>query len=371
MTSNSVDAGTCAIASVSGFGSDRVAVERRLSEQGIFIPVTERAALLPALGYTDAVLVIAAKNENAPIVAANITVAPSRALPGHRRLRVTRFGASDSTAVDHEVLKWITRYAQQDSGCLGMSVEIFERNAARRTRLGEMLRALSYVPARRPRNYQKTLYLDLQPTEDELFGKLTGDTRRSIRAPLKKNLELRPVEDTALANRIRSMVRLTFSRTGGSAPRIPWEAIIETSRQHPELSRISGVFDPAVAGPDSLLSFAWGLMRGNYATYEAGATFRRRDLGSISLGYAPVWDIVQWARRMSASWFDFGGITPGSKPTADDPVGGISSFKRSFSDQVIEVGEEWVYEPHPVRSSLAHILAAATRFAMPRSWGAA
>jgi lipid II:glycine glycyltransferase (peptidoglycan interpeptide bridge formation enzyme) len=59
-----------------------------------------------------------------------------------------------------------------------------------------------------------------------------------------------------------------------------------------------------------------------------------------------------WARRSGARWWDFGGITEGHRGS-DDPVGGISDFKRHFSTTVQQVGERWVLEPSPVRSGLA------------------
>jgi hypothetical protein len=178
-------------------------------------------------------------------------------------------------------------------------------------------------------------------------------------------MEVRPVLDVAYADHIDALVRQTFARTGGRPPDLEWRHIIESSALKPSLSRISGMFDTRATGPQSLVSFAWGTARGSYATYEAGAAMRRKDLGSLSLGSAPLWDLVIWARQHSALWFDFGGVTAGRSATANDPVGGISSFKRSFCDNVVDVGEEWVLHPNPLRTSIVDLLKATARLGRP------
>ena len=354
---------------VPGFGADRVAVEGRLQAQGILIAVTERVELLRSFGHTDAVLLIVGGPTGETVRATNIAAAPSRALPGHRRLRVARFGGSDIAAADAALLKWVAEYGRRDLRCLALTVELFDRDAKRRARLASTLANLGFEKVKRLRTYQTTLALDLTPTAEELFARLTGDTRRSIRAPLKHKLELRPIEDIAFADRIAGMVAHTFARTGGTPPQLPWKKIIDVSARQPALSRISGVFDPHVPGPDSLVSFAWGVTRGEYTTYEAGATVRRKDLGSTSLGYAPLWDLVVWARANATSWFDFGGVTAGHHASANDPVGGISAFKRSFCQNVVDVGEEWVLHPHPLRSAIASVLGSAARLKFPKRRG--
>ena len=69
------------------------------------------------------------------------------------------------------------------------------------------------------------------------------------------------------------------------------------------------------------------------------------------------WDLIVWAKRIGASWFDLGGVTAGSVGSGD-PVGGISDFKRLFSKQMIDVAEDWEFEPRPVPARLATLVSA-------------
>ena len=78
---------------------------------------------------------------------------------------------------------------------------------------------------------------------------------------------------------------------------------------------------------------------------------RRPDLVGTALGYAPLWDLVVWANEQTnAEWFDLGGITSGGP---GDAQWGISEFKRYFSHDVIDVGEEWLIEPSKLRAAIA------------------
>src|SRR5207249_11101081 len=107
---------------------------------------------------------------------------------------------------------------------------------------------------------------------------------------------------------------------------------------------------------DTLLAFAWGCHHGDHAHYDAAASTRHTDL-KLPLGYALAGDLIRWSKQNGATWFDFGGVTTGSRTCGDaDPVGGISDFKRYFSKNIIEVGDEWVLEPRSIRAALARII---------------
>lgn len=333
------------------------------------LPVTDRVELMRSLGNSDAALVILGDPTGSALLAANIAITPSRALPGHRRLRVSRFNASENPAADDQLLRWIADYGREDFRCLSIAIELFEPDALRRARLASTLASIGFARVKWQRSYQTTLALDLTPTADALLAGLHRDTRRDVRAPHKHKMEVRPVNDGVFADRLETMVARAFARTGGDPPRLPWKTIIGVSARNPTLSRISGVFETSIAGTDSLVSFAWGINRGSYTTYEAGAAERRQDLRSLPLGYAAVWDLVMWAKQMSSSWFDFGGVTPGVRATPNDPVGGISAFKRSFCDNIVEVSEEWVLNRRSIRAAFANFLSSVAHVHKPKYRG--
>jgi lipid II:glycine glycyltransferase (peptidoglycan interpeptide bridge formation enzyme) len=215
-----------------------------------------------------------------------------------------------------------------------------------------------FVKARLPESYRRTPALDLEPTEEDLFLKLAPSARRNVRAPAKRGFEILPLHDPIYSARIEELMRESFQRTGGSAVRLPWHLILRSSHRSPNRSRVVGLFEHNNPTPNGLVAFAWGCVNGNYVSYEAAASTRRTGLGNLALAYAPLWDLVLWAKRLGATWFDFGGV-PAADRVQDDPLAGIADFKRFFCEDVVEVRDEWTLEPRPLRASVARAVSAA------------
>jgi lipid II:glycine glycyltransferase (peptidoglycan interpeptide bridge formation enzyme) len=102
------------------------------------------------------------------------------------------------------------------------------------------------------------------------------------------------------------------------------------------------------------LAFAWGCVHGRVAEYSESGSSRPDDM-KVSTSYALMWDLMSWARQSGAQVFDLGGVTEGNVDS-DDPLGGISDFKRFFSQREIEVGQQWLLEPHPARAAAARAI---------------
>jgi hypothetical protein len=353
------------IQQVAGYSQERLELERSLTDRGVVSPVPQRANWQRANGYADTVLVVVRDQAtNAPVGVIGAGITMSRALPGHRIYRVERLGSCGSERADREMLGALTTLARRDPVCLRLVVEVFERNPDARLRLCRRLVKLGFTRSPSPRNYQNTLALDLQRSTDEIFAGLHRTARRHIRAPGKRGLELHPIVDPSFAPRLEALIRETYDRTDTPPDPKPWHRIIELSAANPSVSRIIGLFDGHGRAPENLVAFAWGCAHGPHVTYEAGASCRRPELGSTSLGYAPLWDLITWAREhTAATWFDLGGAKGGVDPHGDE-LDGIYEFKRYFSRESVDVGDEWVMEPLRGRAAIARVISAAATWVL-------
>jgi hypothetical protein len=295
-----------------------------------------------------------------------VAVSRSRALPGHRLFRVPRCVPAGECGVLEPVfaaLAALAGLARQNPRVLRANVELFSPDAARRADAGRRLAALGFRPAREQRNYRHTLSVDLRPPEDAIFAGLHRRARRAVRAVEKKELELRPVTDPALSGRMEEIRRATYDRLGGRFVPRDWGAVMTFSRRHPEWSRLVGLFAAGSSAPGALLAYTWGLHHTDHAEYFIGAAARDAEV-KCPLMYGLMWDLIRWAKRHGATWFDLGGITAGTFGDPDDVLGGVSDFKRTFSTTQVHVCDEWEYEPHPWRAALAHAIGrVARRFA--------
>lgn len=342
---------------VLGLSSLREAAERQLAGKNILLPFAQRAEWLRLLGYRNAILLIAADAiTQQPHAAASIAVGRSRSLPGHHIYKVERFGAGRSATADDELLNAIAEVARSDRLCIRARVELFERDSALRQRLARTLKELGFVRTMTPASYVCTPCLDLSPPESVLFAKISPSARRNVRAPMKRGFEVTALDDSIYVERLEALMGEVYRRTGGKARRLPWEGIVGLSRVTPNHSRLVGLHAPNDRSPTGLVSFAWGCVNGSYATYEAGASTRHHGWGNLAVAYAPVWDLVAWAKREGAAWFDFGGV-PAHTDTA--AVAGIADFKRFFTGRIVEVGEQWILEPRPIRAMIARSVSAA------------
>lgn len=284
----------------------------------------------------------------------------SRALPRHRLLLVTRLGIGtgglDESTLN-EGLAYLAALAREERSVLRASVEIFSLDSESRRFIAEVLSRNGFVRVPPSRTYERTLVLDLGPSEEQLFAGLHKNARQGIRSVARFPVRVSTATSLSLAARLQELSDETRARTGGAPRRLDWDAIIEMSAQAPQLSRIAVLERTDRTGPDRILAFAWGCLHGDVGEYSESGSTRADDL-KVSTSYALLWDLITWARKGGAHTFDLGGVTSGITHSGD-PLGGISDFKRRFSQREIEVGEEWELVPRPRRAVVAGIVSRA------------
>lgn len=281
---------------------------------------------------------------------------PRRALPGHRRLRVERFGATDDPVSAEVMLGVLKHLAYAEPRVLQIEVSVFSKDAEMLRRIEDYARALGYRELSGDGTYRATVAVDLRPEENEILASFTTRARRGIRAPAKRGLEVKVITDVELAQRMGALRQESMRRTGVDSPGFDFEPYIALAGNHPELLRVVGTFDPRVGGPEALVGYAIGEMHGDHVTYSHAACLPAA-VSNAPITHAPTWDLMRWARRNGATWFDFGGI---SMPDGDtrDPLRGVSDFKKTFSSDIVRVGDTWILEPRPVRARLAAAIGA-------------
>jgi hypothetical protein len=327
---------------------ERAACEQALAAAGVRLPLPHRA------GWALARRRIESRCVSLPGAAFAVELAASRALPGYRVVRVERFGEALPDTVWPAAVHALEEMARAPR-VLRVSVEVFSRHAETRGRIGELLAAAGFARADTPRNWTQTLALDLGPREDQLIASFSELARRGIRAVHKHPVEVRTVDDPALGDRLDALMQETFARTGAPREtRWDWAGVIELSRRASDASRLVGLFRTDRDGPDALLGFAWGWWNGQSVSYWAGASTRPKDL-RVHIVHPLFWDLILWAKRGGATWFDLGGVTAGTAASGD-PVGGISDFKRLFSKETTDVAEDWVLHPRRWPARLASVV---------------
>lgn len=337
-------------------GREREECERQLVERGVPIPLTSRIVWARARPSAGSWFLAVRDPADRCVGGFAIEVHRSRALPGQLLLRCERLGKSLPACTGRVAMQELAHLARRERRVLRVTIEVFARDAEIRDRLAAELAAVGFRRLSVMRGYPRTISIDLAPDEEGILASFSRSTRQNIRAIGKLPVSVRPIEDLALAARMDELMRETLSRTGGEHRASDWATTIMLSHAEPGLSRLVGLFHDELEGPAALLAFAWGCAHGDYAHYDAGASTRATRI-RIPLAYPLIWDLIRWAKAGGCQWFDLGGVTAGHHGS-DDPVGGISDFKRYFSKRVVEVGQEWVLEPRAALATLAHVVSA-------------
>lgn len=344
-----------------GISSAREHFEDELTRARVALPLQHRCAWARAHPSTESWFVAVRDAHGTSCCGFALEVGRTRALPGHLVIRSERFGTAPSNEARAAALHALADFARRNRRILRVTLEVFSRDSGTRDVIARLLSSVGFSRTANGRSYEQTVVLDLTPDETSIFASLSSRARRGIRAIHKCPAVVRPIIDERYAERIEALLRETFARSGGRYPKEDWRRRIDLCNQYPSISRLVGFFSTDVGGPEGLLAFAWGRAHGDHAEYADSASTRVATVRA-PLSYALAWDLICWARRNGATWFDFGGITRGHLGDGD-PLGGISDFKRFFSNQIAPVGEEWVLEPHYLKAKLAQALSAGAAWA--------
>lgn len=342
---------------VSGDPGRWEACERELLEAEASVPLSHRSCWIREM-TTGRHWYVESRDERDGSLSAAFPIrrSPVRSLPGHCRLRWTRFGYAAREVGLLAALDVLPGVPESRPRVLSQSVEIFTVDSARRSVLENAAQRRGFTRAARGRRYRYTARVDLRPDEGDIASSFSGTCRRFIRDPAKKSYRVRPLREERWADRMEEIWEETFARTGVRPPPRRWPEHLAFARRHPDLYRIMGTFAPSYPERESLVSFACGRYNVDHASYADGASTRDVEPG-VALTYAPMWELMKWAKEQGCAWFDMGGITEGSRED-DDVRGGISDFKRRFTEDVVEVGTEWVVEADSLRSTVASAVSA-------------
>jgi hypothetical protein len=344
---------TFRVAIVDNHHPDRAICERAVVDAGIPLPVQHRASWSGASSSASrSWFVYVATTDGTPQCAFAATLLKSKALPSHAVLRVERFGTASPLDARVAGLAILIDLAKKNHKLLRLHVEVFSPDSLARRRLGDALGELGFLPKLHPRLYHRTVGVDLAGSHTEVFARLRPCARRNIKQALKSPVTVDTISEPSIEPRLRSLWTETFARNGGPVAGPDWKRLLAFCNDNPELGRFVGLRRAGVDGPDGLLAFSVGRFHGDHAELSYAASTRPSDL-KVPLAYPLMWDLLLWAKQQGASWFDVGGVTESNGAASRAALSGISAFKKHFSVDVIDVGDEWVLDLQPVRSAVA------------------
>ena len=344
---------------VTDIGAQRERCEQDLDALGLPLHLFDRAAWARVRRFGKPLLLSVEDPDGRCRGAIALVTHYSRTLPGYRIVRAERCGSALSPESIAAAAAGLERFARS-ARVLRLSVELFGRDIAERAMLADALASRGFQRAEEPRHYATTLRVDLTPSESDILMSFSTIVRRHLKKLTKSGFELRTITQQRYVSRLDALAAEAMNRTGGDNPQYEHAAMVELTSSAPHLSRLVGVFRTGCDDPDSLVAYAWSGFHGTHGAYEVGAASRIPGV-NVGFSYAVLWDLMQWTKALGGHWFDMGGVSSGGL-NSDDPVGGISDFKRYFTKDVATVAEDWVLEPRRSTAAVARLVAAGARW---------
>lgn len=340
-------------------GSERERVEGELERSGLRPHLFDRVAWNRHRRFGESWLLVIRDESGVCRGAVSLAAHRSRALPGHYIIRAERCGALLPQELSHAAATGLRALARTPR-ILRLTIELFARDISDRAAFAAALADHGFTRVPQPHHYATTLRVDLTRSESEILGSFSRRARWHVKHLGDSEFELRPIQDARYAPRLDELADVAMRRTGGDAIDNEHRTMIELSRTRPELSRLVGIFRRGDDRPESLVAYAWAGFHGDYAGYDVGAADRVPGT-KVGFSYSLLWDLMCWAKAHGATWFDMGGVSEGGLES-DDPVGGISDFKRYFTKDTATVAEDWMLEPRPSRLAVARIVSASAQW---------
>jgi hypothetical protein len=187
-----------------------------------------------------------------------------------------------------------------------------------------------------PEAVTRTLLLELHASSAALLAALPKKTRAKLRASATSPFEIRAITDAGQLPALKAAAIASIQRTGGTVSRAPWAPLFALAHDDPTRARILGLFR---CGSPAPLAFVAAIRHGALAEYVSAGSVDDAELRSQPFNYFLLWELAEWARANGSTWLDLGGVTEGGP---EDPLAGISTFKRHFTSYETEVGREMI-----------------------------
>jgi peptidoglycan pentaglycine glycine transferase (the first glycine) len=230
----------------------------------------------------------------------------------------------------------LTAALREEAGRAGAVVLKIEPMAAgpELARLGE----LGWRRAGRCVQPQRTLYLDLTKSEDELLAAMDRRTRYNVNLAARKGVTVRASRDAADLKIFYDLLAETTERKHFLVHNLPYyEKVLELLG--PTGTLLVAECDGEVLAASFVLAF------GRYAYYAHAATSsRRRELKAAN---KIVWEAIRWARGAGYEVFDFWGIP--REPSPDNPLYGVYTFKKGFGGEEVDFGPPYDLPLRPLK----------------------
>jgi hypothetical protein len=199
-----------------------------------------------------------------------------------------------------------------------------------------------YLPSS-PLGIVNTRFVDLHPSIEQISASLSTKVRTKLKIKKPEDCEVRKITDLNAIPYLEGALNAAFARSMDTQVRFQFEPLLLSAQKHPDQVCALGFF--LKANPQVPAAFVFGLRHDTVIEYYVAGSISDKQLRVFPFNYILLWELLVWAKSTGAHLLDMGGITSEAE---DDPLAGISNFKRRFPGFEGKVGQESVRVLRPV-----------------------
>jgi hypothetical protein len=196
-----------------------------------------------------------------------------------------------------------------------------------------------------------TRIVDLSPPIEEVFSQFTSKIRTKLRIKKAEEVGVEEIKSREQIPELQSALNDSFNRSTSQEYNYDFEGLFKTIENSPEAIAALGFY--LSDEPNSPKAFVTGVASPPLFEYAIAGSRSNARLRQFPFNYILLWRLMEAAKVRGASVFDMGGITDGGP---DDPLAGISDFKRRFPGFEIGIGREGLSRIRPLRCRLFDFL---------------
>jgi hypothetical protein len=203
---------------------------------------------------------------------------------------------------------------------------------------------------------EKTRILDLRPPIEEVLSRFPSKTRTKLKVKKPEEVRVEPLGSRERIPELQAALNDSFHRSADQRYEYDFGSLFGILENSPEAAAAFGFF--LSDDWDSPKAFITGVASPPLFEYTVAGSRSDARLRQFPFNYILLWRLVEAAKALGASSFDMGGITDGGP---EDPLAGISDFKRRFPGIEVSIGREMLLRLRPARCRAHRFLRSLSR----------
>jgi hypothetical protein len=185
--------------------------------------------------------------------------------------------------------------------------------------------------------FHNTRFIDLSTPADQYVSQMSSNqrVRLKIREKYKNDVKIEEIHSKAEIPALERSLRESFQRSTNSTAEFQFASFFSNeSTIAPNITLLGFYKAENLTDPQAFIS---GVKHGPVAEFSVGGSLSDPELRKFPFNHVLMWKLIEQQKQLGTSTLDMGGITAGNE---DDPMAGISAFKRNFPGYEAPTGKE-------------------------------